>query len=226
MSNVERELKLVPEDPALLDRLAAETHFGDLAVVGRRRQVQHNSFFDTASRSLSAGRIGFRRRTIEGQPMATWSLKADATVLSGIATRTEIELQLDADLAPVLALGALRQAARQRGATPLAEQVAEALSTDRMPVRTPFLELHTERTILDLVAAPPGWAVELALDRVQLVGHNYAELEIEAELKHGDEAALNVARQAIEALGAVHESDGSKLSRAMAHVAACDCATN
>jgi inorganic triphosphatase YgiF len=224
MSTIERELKLMPEDPALLDRLATQTQFGELTVAGRRHESQRNSFFDTASRTLSAAHIGFRRRTAEGQSLATWSLKSNAEVLRGVTTRNEIEVQLDADLAPVLALGTLRQAARQRGATALAEEVAAALVADRMPVRTPFLDMHTERTILDLEAAPHRWSVELALDRVTLVGHDYAEVEIEAELKRGDEAALEAARDAIEALGAVHESDGSKLSRAMAHVQACQCA--
>jgi inorganic triphosphatase YgiF len=90
-----------------------------------------------------------------------------------------------------------------------------------MPLARPFLETQTDRTILDLVSSERGWSVELALDRVQLVGHRYSELEIEAELKRGDEAALEAAREAITALGQVTESHGSKLSRAMAHLAAC-----
>jgi inorganic triphosphatase YgiF len=224
VNDVERELKLVPEDPAVLDRLAAQTQLGELSVAGRRHEEQRNSFFDTASRTLSSARVGFRRRIVEGQALATWSLKSNSEVLRGVATRSEIELQLDPDLAPVLALGALRHAARQRGATALAEELRDALVADRMPVGKPFLEMHTDRTILDLEAAARGWSVELALDRVRLIGHAYAEVEIEAELKRGDEAALESVRRAIEALGVVRESDGSKLSRAMAHVAACDCA--
>ena len=37
----------------------------------------------------------------------------------------------------------------------------------------------------------------------------------------GDEAALEAVRDAIAALGPTHESAGSKLSRALAHVEAC-----
>jgi inorganic triphosphatase YgiF len=85
------------------------------------------------------------------------------------------------------------------------------------------LETQTERTILDLEDAEHGWAAEMALDRVQLLGHRYQETEIEVELRRGDEAALEAARQAIEALGEVHESHGSKLSRALAHARACAC---
>jgi len=155
--------------------------------------------------------------------MAIWSLKSNAEVLRGVTTRSEIEVQLDPDMAPMLALGTLRQAARQRGATALAEEIGDALIGGGPPLATPFLELRTDRTILDLTAAARGWSVELALDRVRLLGHDYAEVEIEAELKRGDEKALEMARQAIEALGPVRESDGSKLSRAVAHVRACHC---
>jgi inorganic triphosphatase YgiF len=86
------------------------------------------------------------------------------------------------------------------------------------------LETHTERRILDLEAADRGWAAELALDRVRLVGHGYAEVEVEVELKRGSEEALDAARVAISAMGEVAESSGSKLSRALAHVRDCHCA--
>jgi inorganic triphosphatase YgiF len=192
-------------------------------VAGRRHEVQRNSFFDTAARSLGARRVGFRRRTVEGQPMAIWSLKSDARVLRGVTTRSEIEVQLDPDMAPMLALGTLRQAARQRGAAALAEEIGDALSGGGPPLAKPFLQLETDRTILDLESKAKKWSVELALDRVHLLGHDYTEVEIEAELKRGDEAALDSIRSAIEALGKVRESNGSKLSRAMAHLQACDC---
>ena len=223
--NLERELKLVPLDPALLDRLAAVERLGEFSVAGRRRELQRNSFFDSSSRALSEARLSFRRRTIEGQSLATWTLKAGSELsqIRGVSTRTEIELQLDPDMPPVLAIDALRQAARQRGALALAEELGDALAVGGLPLATPFLETstETERTILDLEAAERGWRVELALDRVRLVGHAYAELEIEAELKRGDEAALEAAREAIAALGPTRESEGSKLSRALAHVASC-----
>jgi inorganic triphosphatase YgiF len=218
---LERELKLRPRDAALLDRLAALDRLEPFSVTARRRELQRNSFFDSASRALSQARVGFRRRTVSGQALATWSLKGEGAHLRGVATRTEIELRLDADMAPALALEALREAARQRGAVALAEVIDEALAVGGLPLATPFLETETDRTIVDLAAPEPGWAVELALDRVRLLGHAYAECEIEAELKRGDEAALEAARAAITAVGPTDESQGSKLSRAMAHVETC-----
>ena len=113
-------------------------------------------------------------------------------------------------------------AAHARGADTLAHIVEDAL-TRGAPETGPFLETKTDRRIVDLEAPAQGWKVELALDRVQLVGHDYAEIEIEAELKHGDEAALAAIREAIATLGSVRESIGSKLSRATAHVTNCDC---
>jgi inorganic triphosphatase YgiF len=223
MNTLERELKLRPEQPELLDRLAAIDRLGELDVVGRRHELQRNSFFDSASRGLGRSRLGFRRRTVEGQSLATWTLKSDSEVVRGVASRTEIELQLAADTPPALALAALRDAARQRGATALAEEVAHALADGSQPLAEPFLIMQTDRTILDLEAAGRGWRVELALDRVRLLGHAYAEVEIEAELKRGDEAALEAARLAIEALGPVHNSEGGKLSRALAHLDVCAC---
>jgi inorganic triphosphatase YgiF len=223
MNNLERELKLRPMDPDMLDRLAALERFGTFSVVGRRHELQHNSFFDTAAHALGRARLGFRRRTVDGQPRATWTLKADSQVLRGVATRTEIELQLDPGLAPVLALTALRAAAQQRGAVALAEEVGDALADGGLPVAQPFLELETDRTILDLEATGQHRQVELALDRVRLVGHAYAEQEIEAELKHGDEAALDSIRTELEARGPVQNSEGGKLSRALAHLDACAC---
>jgi inorganic triphosphatase YgiF len=221
--NEERELKLTPDDPALLERLAAAERLGELEAKSRHRELQRNSFFDTPQRELTRARMGFRRRTIDGQKMATWSLKGNGSHSAGVTTRTEIELQLDPDLAPALALSALGQTARRRGAGVLAEELADALASGGLPLAAPFLETETERTIVDLESARRGWAIELALDRVRLLGHAYHELEIEAELKSGDEAAFEAVRQAIAAMGNVSESRGSKLSRALAHLANCTC---
>lgn len=222
---VEQELKLTPNDEALLDTLANIDRLGSLRRVGTRLERQHNSFFDTSSGALRRARLGFRRRTIEGEHLARWSLKGDAALATrrGVASRAEIEVRLDADTPPVLALGMLRQAAAQRGAAALAETVGDALASGELPARTPYLETRTERQIVDLADDAHGWRVELALDRVTLLGHTYREIEIEAELQAGDAAALDQARDAIEALGDVRDSEGSKLGRAQAHLRACAC---
>ncbi len=222
-STVERELKLVPCDPALLERLAGVDHLGPFDVERRRREVQHNSFFDTRDKSLAREQVGFRRRTLQGERLARWTIKGEAEHLGAVATRAEIELALDADLPPAMALSTLRAAAASRGALALAEAVGAALATGGLPLPKPVVETQTDRGIIDLTARDGEWLVELALDRMRIVGHDYAEEEIEAELKRGDEQALAVVRKAIEALGAVRESEGSKLSRALAHVRDCTC---
>jgi inorganic triphosphatase YgiF len=224
--NVERELKLVPAEPSLLDQLARIDRLGPLEARGRRHELQRNSFFDNRTRALRAAHIGFRRRTIDGQRLATWSLKADSELVKGVATRSEIEVQLDPDTSPAMALGVLRDTARSRGAPVVADAVGDALAAGGPPLARPYLETETDRTIVDLEAPDRGWSVELALDRMQLVGHRYADLEIEAELKHGDESALDAVRHAITELGPVTESQASKLSRAQAHLSDCNCGTS
>jgi inorganic triphosphatase YgiF len=220
--NVERELKLVPESEALLDELEQVERLGPFEVRGRRRELQHNSFFDSDSQALRQARVGFRRRSVEGQQLATWTIKGDAQHLGGVASRSEIELRLEADTPPALALSTLRDAAASRGASALAQAVGDAIASGGPPLARPGLETRTDRRILDL-ETQQGWQVELALDRMEVVGHKYREVEIEAELKHGDEAALTAAREAIAALGAVRNSGGSKLGRAQAHVENCRC---
>jgi inorganic triphosphatase YgiF len=221
MTFVERELKLRPAAPGLLDRLWSLRQVGAFEVVGRRQEEQRNSFFDSRTRALGSARLALRCRSIPGQVMATWTLKADGQMLRGIATRPEIELQLREDTPPMIALGALTQAARQRGAVPLAEEVGDAMRASAPPLAEPFLELVTQRRIVDLRDGQSS-ELELALDSVCLEGHrSYAEYEIEVELRGGDEAVLEVARAAIAELGLVEDGQGSKLSRALEHVGRC-----
>lgn len=209
----EIELKLTPLDPGLLDRLAELTAFGAFEVAARRREQQRNSFFDTPSKALRGAHLGFRRRVVEGQSMATWTLKADTVVVRGIATRPEVELVLGADMPPMLAL----QALSGRADAAMREHVRDALADGSLPLAVPFLESLTQRELRDLTSG--ATRLELALDRVTLVGWpEYHEEEIEVELKRGDEAELHTARRAIEAVGAVRESHGSKLSRALDYV--------
>src|SRR5205823_1860371 len=186
--SVERERKLVPVDEALLDRLAEVEALGPLRVVSRRVEQQRNAFFDNAARAFAAAHVGFRRRVVDGQAMATWTIKGESAVVRGVTSRSEIELQLAPDMPPAMAIGALRQAAQSRGAPALAEAVGEALRVGGLPLAMPYLETTTERRILDLERKDAH--VELALDRMAIVGHAYVELEIEAELKKGSEAVL------------------------------------
>jgi inorganic triphosphatase YgiF len=216
MDILERELKLVPRSEALLDQLAVIDKLGPFEVRARRRELQRNAFFDTRDRALQRERVGFRRRLVEGQRLAVWTIKGDARHIGAVASRSEIELQLDADTPPALALPALRDAARSRGAAALAEAVSSALVSGGLPLALPVVETRTDRRIVDLDEPDHGWLVELALDRMELVGHPYREVEIEAELKRGDEHTLELVHSAIAAMGEVQPSEGSKLSRALA----------
>jgi inorganic triphosphatase YgiF len=221
-TTVERELKLVPDDAALMVDLEHVDRLGPFKARGHRREVQHNSFFDSRAGGLAEAHVGFRSRSVDGEPLATWTIKGESQHMAGVASRTEIELQLPAETPPAVALDKLRQSARERGAESLAAIVDGALASGP-PQPRPFLETETDRRIVDLDEPGKGWQVEMALDHVHLLEHDYEEIEIEAELKQGDEAALTAVRAAIEARGAVRESVGSKLSRAAAHLDNCHC---
>jgi inorganic triphosphatase YgiF len=218
METVERELKLVPSSADLLDVLAHVDRLGPFVAHDRRHELQRNSFFDNAALGLQQARVGFRRRVLSGERMATWSIKGDAQHVGGIATRSEIELRLDTDTPPAMALSTLRSAARTRGAAALADAVDDALSSGGLPLAQPYLETETDRRIVDL--ASPEAEIELALDRMRLIGHPYQEVEIEAELKRGPLSTLSAIREWIAALGEVSDSRGSKLSRAVAYLRA------
>src|SRR5262249_19797123 len=152
--------KLVPSSPDLLDELSRIDRLGDLVAVGRRHERQRNSFFDSASHGLATARVGFRRRVIEGHRLATWTIKGESAHIGGIASRAEIELQLDGDTPPAPALSPLRAAARSRGAAALADVVDDALAAGGLPLPQPFLETETDRRIVDLEAPARGWSVE------------------------------------------------------------------
>jgi inorganic triphosphatase YgiF len=226
-SMFERELKLEPLEPDLLDRLATLDRLGSFRVVDRRTELQRNSFFDSRGGALGAARLALRRRCVPGCAMATWTLKGEGALDRGIASRPEIEVQLSADMPPAMVLGTLVQAARERGATALAEETADALVGSAPILARPFLESQTLRRVLDLRDDQAGVELELALDQVKLVDHpSFTEQEIEVELRRGDESVLEQARKAITALGQVRDGRGSKLSRALDHVrgATCSCA--
>jgi inorganic triphosphatase YgiF len=198
-------------------KLAELDHLGPFEISGQRLERQRNAYFDTRAQSFGRARLAMRRRVIDGELLATWSLKAEGELFRGIATRPEIEVRLDQDMAPALVIGTLQQAARLRGAVALAEQVGDALAEGGLPLARPFIDLHAERLVRLLRSGE--WECELALDTVHLPAQpDYVEWEIEVELKRGDEAALEAARAAIEALGAVSESHGTKLSRALDYV--------
>ena len=182
----ERELKLQPVDADLLERLANISSLGPFTVAGRRREKQVNSFFDTKTNALRRAHIGFRRRVIDRRPNATWTIKGPGTHAAGVSSRPEIEVELSRLMAPALVLGTLRQAARERGAPVLAELVADALSDGSLPQSRPYLEMETERWVLDLENEQAGWRAELALDTVGIIGRpQYEDIEIEVELLSG-----------------------------------------
>jgi inorganic triphosphatase YgiF len=216
MDVMERELKLRPANDGVLDRLEQTDQLGPLRVSRRWRESQRNAYFDTPDGALARAHVSLRRREIEGQKQAIWTTKGPSSTAAGVTSRPEIEVSLDPDMPVLQAIGLLGQVARERGAPLIADALRDA---PQLP-REPKLELVTDRRLADLELPGRDGHAELALDRVGLVGHpDYCDREIEVELKKGEESMLSTAREAIESLGEVSESDGSKLSRALGYLA-------
>ncbi|HEY2594746.1 MAG TPA: hypothetical protein VGK33_12675, partial [Chloroflexota bacterium] len=87
-TTVERELKLVPDDAALMDTLAQVDRLGPFQARGRRHELQHNRFFDSAAGGLAVAQVGFRSRSVDGEPLATWTIKGESRHMAGVASRT------------------------------------------------------------------------------------------------------------------------------------------
>lgn len=144
--DTERELKPRPADPGLLGCLAAVDRLGPFRVTRRRLERQHNAFFDTPTGALRAARLGFRRRTLDGQSLATWTLKGPALLEWGIASRD----------GPVTA-GARRRRAGRRG------QGAGARARPTRPVAG-------SRPRMARSAAVPSWSSARAAQRLTQAG--------------------------------------------------------
>lgn len=213
----ERELKLRVDDPEVLDRLAGVNTLGPFRVVDRGDERQRSAYFDTPEGALRRARLALRRRTIVGQALAVYTVKGAGTTLRGVAIRPEVEVWLDPDTPPMVALSLLRQAARERGSAALAEALADALVGASPPLATPLVELVAHRRLLHLEDRERGWRVELALDSVHKLGDpTYHDLEVEAELQDGNDDALEAIREALGAYGLRQFSEGNKLTRALA----------
>lgn len=221
-SSEERELKLVPGNSDVLERLAAADRLGPFVLTPAGVEHQTNAYWDTPHSALGAAHIALRRRVVVGARQATWTVKGEGSLEQGLAIRPEINVVLEADTPPVLVAQVMIQAARERGQTDLSGDLADALRQDGPLPAQPLLEMRTTRRLWNLAEPGQPWSLELALDDVRLAGHDdYAEREIEVEIRHGDTTLLETARDAIQALGPVHAATGTKLSNALEHLARC-----
>ena len=212
----ERELKLVPERPALLDRLAAVDAAGRFrGQPAARAAAQQLLRLGVAARSRRRSRLpaAHGRGPAAGQRGRS---RPTASRCAAWPRRAEIELQLDADTPPALALGALREAARKRGARRAGRGGGDALAAGGPPLAKPFLETETDRRIVDLAkrssaAGRSSWRSTACSSSATPTRRSRSKPSSSAATKQ----RWTRSRRRSRALGEVRESDGTKLSRAL-----------
>ena len=199
---IEVELKYRVSDAEAAARLGALRTLGGLRVAGRPRQVQvEDRYLDTADGALA--RAGYAVRLRRGPRMTILSVKASNEAASALHRRKELEgpadLSLDPHAWPSSAARSL--VLEHAGDSPLIETVT-------------IRQLRRAR-----VFAGDGLEVELSVDDVEVVaGGRMIDrfLELEVELKAGDEAGLADLAVILGADAALAPITTSKLERALA----------
>jgi CHAD domain-containing protein len=202
---IEVELKYRVLDAASAARLGALRTLGTLRVAGRPRQVQvEDRYIDTADGALA--RAGYAVRLRRGPRMTILSVKASTPTASALHRREELEgpadLSLDPHAWPSSAARAL--VLEHAGDSPLMEIVT-------------IRQLRRARTF-----AGESLEVELSVDDVEIVARGRMIerfLELEVELKAGDETDLGEVAAIMAADPALEPVTTSKLERALAALA-------
>ena len=202
---IEVELKYRVRDQEAAARLGALRTLGSLRVAGRPRQVQiEDRYLDTADGALA--RAGYAARLRRGPRMTILSVKASSEAASALHRREELEgpadLSLDPHAWPSSAARSL-----------VLEHAGDAPLLETITIR----QLRHARTF-----AGDALEVELSVDDVEVVaGGRMIDrfLELEVELKSGDERGLAGIAAVLAADDALEPVTTSKLERALAALA-------
>ncbi|HZL14527.1 MAG TPA: CHAD domain-containing protein [Verrucomicrobiae bacterium] len=202
---IEVELKYRVRDQEAAARLGALRTLGSLRVAGRPRQVQiEDRHLDTADGALT--RAGYAARLRRGPRMTILSVKASSEAASALHRREELEgpadLSLDPHAWPSSAARSL-----------VLEHAGDAPLLETITIR----QLRHARTF-----AGDALEVELSVDDVEVVaGGRMIDrfLELEVELKSGDERGLAGIAAVLGADDALEPVTTSKLERALAALA-------
>jgi CHAD domain-containing protein len=202
---IEVELKYRVRDAEAAARLSALRTLGGLRVAGRPRQIQvEDRYLDTADGALS--RAGYAVRLRRGPRMTILSVKASNAAASALHRREELEgpadLSLDPHAWPSSAARSL-----------VLEHAGDAPLIEIITIR----QLRRARTFTS-----DALEAELSVDDVEVVwGGRMIDrfIELEVELKAGDEAALEDLTVILGADAALEPITTSKLERALAALA-------
>jgi CHAD domain-containing protein len=202
---IEVELKYRVLDAESAARLGALRTLGTLRVAGRPRQVQvEDRYIDTADGALA--HAGYAVRLRRGPRMTILSVKASTPTASALHRREELEGPADLSLDPLAWPSSAARALvlEHTGDSPLMEIVT-------------IRQLRRARTF-----AGESLEVELSVDDVEIVARGRVIerfLELEVELKAGDETGLGDVAAILATDPALEPITTSKLERALAALA-------
>lgn len=171
--------------------------------LGARHTIdQHDTFFDTADRALSRTRHAVRLRT--GGPRALVTLKGPNRVAAGVHSREEIEEPTTGD-----APAAWPEAIRERLQALIGPNFAQTIA--------PLLSVHNHRRTWPLLHEHQVVG-EVALDEGTIAAgdRSVPMHELEIELKGGDRAMLDAARDLVQRQLPAQPEDRSKFERGLA----------
>ncbi len=202
---VEVELKYLVTDAATAAWLLSAPSFGPFVAGPAAPPASlEDRYLDSADGALR--RAGYAGRLRRSAAVTLVTLKSTATAAGPLQRREELEAEASPSLDP-------REWPASTPRTVVLDECGDGTLVELVTIRQ-------ARTKRELTA--PGARVELSLDEVEVLTDGRVVdrfTELEAELRHGDEALLDALAAALAERPGLAAASGSKLERARAAVA-------
>lgn len=193
---VEREARFLVDDPAVHRAAAHLASLGAFRVLRRKRERQHNTYFDTTDMKLWRAKSVLKLR--ETRALREVTFKKSLGYRDGVASRLEVTSRIRPEQrdkvaqAPTLGIMGSGQGTRSLGPMRWVKRVIGARALH------PLFTVVTDRTTL--ILANEGQRVELDVDRVGVrKGRRILARRLEIEVENLT-ASAEVFREAITAL--------------------------
>ena len=173
-----------------IEAIAVLAAVGGFTVARRSEHSLSDAYFDIPERDLAGAKLALRIRGEDGRDRLT--LKGDASIDSGVVSRSELEWSPEALESVIEAIrrGGLKLDTSHLDSTHGAAAALESLDLHPTAPRT------NQRTVLELAGASGGVVAELDVDRVVFTAGptkvRHYEVECEAHGGHGGDAIRTI----------------------------------